>query len=263
MDGLLTKTSGLCKAIVTSEADEAHGFRRINLRSIKVGQKIPFDLYLKYVSASSSRVNYLLGCTKNAVFETAWAKKLEDMGIQWVYFASQDQAVVLRYLATNLRTMLLEDSLEPWDKTVIIHDTMSTWIHLFFTTEKKRTGPLIKLALTLVDDLIGLINDDKNFVEVFLNISRHGEILCTEASAKSKKDCHSKGGATEESRSFATLRMTISAQDGNNGFAEVSQLQSDLGLGPSTKNGFPWDLLNQALITARERPLPTPSRRAA
>jgi HD-GYP domain-containing protein (c-di-GMP phosphodiesterase class II) len=177
MNGLLTKDSCLCKAIVTSEADEAQGFRRINLKSIKIGQKMPFDLYLKYVSDSKARVNYLLGCTKNAVFEAAWAQKLEDMGIQWVYFASQDQALVLRYLATNLRTMLMEDSLDRWDKAVLIHDTLSTWIHLFFMTEKKRTGPLIKLASTLVEDLIGLINEDENFVEIFLNISRHGDLL--------------------------------------------------------------------------------------
>jgi putative nucleotidyltransferase with HDIG domain len=177
MEGLLTESSCLCKAVVTSGADETHGFRRINLKSIKIGQKIPFDLYLRYVCDCKSRVNYLLGCNKNALFQEAWAQKLEEMGVKWVYFASLDQDSVLRYLATNLRTMLLEDSLDWGDKAVLVHDTLSTWIHLFFMTEQKRTGPLIKLALILVEDLAGLIDEDENFTQSFLNISRQDELL--------------------------------------------------------------------------------------
>ncbi len=177
MQGLLTKTATLCKAIVTVEADETRGFGRINLKSIKVGQKIPFDLYLKYLSDCHTQANYLLGCSRNHSFHEAWAKKLEDMGIQWVYFASQDQNLVLRYLAANFRDTLLEDGLEPMDRMVLIHDTLYIWMHIFFATERKRTGPLIKLALTLVDDLVGLVDEDENFIEVFVNISRHGELL--------------------------------------------------------------------------------------
>ena len=177
MQGLLTKTSTLCKAIVTVEGDEARGFGRINLKSIKVGQIIPFDLYLKYLSDCHTQANYLLGCSRNHTFHEAWAQKLENMGIQWVYFASQDQNLVLRYLASNFRDTLLEDGLEPMDRMVLIHDTLYIWMHIFFATEGKRTGPLIKLALTLVDDLVGLVDEDENFIEVFVNISRHGDLL--------------------------------------------------------------------------------------
>ena len=177
MQGLLTKTSTLCKAIVTVEGDEARGFGRINLKSIKVGQITPFDLYLKYLSDCHAQANYLLGCSRNHTFHEAWAQKLENMGIQWVYFASQDQNLVLRYLASNFRDTLLQDGLEPMDRMVLIHDTLYIWMHIFFATEGKRTGPLIKLALTLVDDLVGLVDEDENFIEVFVNISRHGDLL--------------------------------------------------------------------------------------
>ena len=99
------------------------------------------------------------------------------MGIQWVYFAAQDQNLVLHYLASSFRNTLLDDRLEPLDRVVLIHDTLYIWMHIFFATERKRTGPLIKLALTLVDDLIGLVDEDDNFIEFFVNISRHGELL--------------------------------------------------------------------------------------
>ena len=177
MQGLLTKTSTLCKAIVTVEGDEARGFGRINLKSIKVGQKIPFDLYLKSLSDCRTRSNYLLGCSRNTTFHEAWAQKLADMGIQWVYFAAQDQNLVLGYLASSFRDTLRDERLEPLDRVVLIHDTLYIWMHIFFATERQRTGPLIKLALTLVDDLVGLVDDDDNFSEFFVNISRHGELL--------------------------------------------------------------------------------------
>jgi hypothetical protein len=136
MHGLLTKTSTLCKAIVSVEADKTSGFGRINLKSIRMGQKIPFDLYLKSLSDCLTRANFLLGCSRNNTFREDRARKLEDMGIQWVYFAAGDQNLVLNYLAGNFREMLLEDRLDPLHKVVWVHDTLYIWMHIFFNDGK-------------------------------------------------------------------------------------------------------------------------------
>ena len=145
------RSSEVIASVLSEEADK---YAPIPLESIKVGQPVPFSLYLKTKTKERAEAKIIRCCAPGDIFQQEWYGKLEKLNISCLYFALTEVDQVFAYLQRHLEAFLRDENHSEVEKAQRVCDTTQVWILHFFTAEKGRTGKQITLALSLVDGLL-------------------------------------------------------------------------------------------------------------
>lgn len=81
-----------------SVEDQIQGFRPLYLRSIVPEVKLSFALYIKTLEGGSNRANYVILYNADEVFQNVWLGRLQQMGVDRLYFRQEDLDLVIDYL---------------------------------------------------------------------------------------------------------------------------------------------------------------------
>jgi HD-GYP domain-containing protein (c-di-GMP phosphodiesterase class II) len=157
MSNFFQKQMHSCEIIASILSKETERYAPLPLRSLRVGQPVPFDLFLKTVAKGSTDPKTVRCCAPGDIFRQDWHSKLEKLNIQWLYFSLTDVDRVFAYLQGYLEGFLKDENHSAVEKAARVYDATQVWILHFFTAEKDRTGKQISLALSLVDDFLGAI----------------------------------------------------------------------------------------------------------
>ena len=154
MSNFFQKQLRSSEVIASVLSEEAEKYAPIPLESIKVGQSVSFDLYLKTKTKGSAEAKIVRCCAPGDIFQKEWYGKLEKLQIPCLYFALTDVDQVFAYLQSHLEAFLKDENHSEVEKAQRVCDATQVWILHFFTAGKNRTGKQITLALSLVDGLL-------------------------------------------------------------------------------------------------------------
>lgn len=142
-------------AVIASVMSEDAGkYAPLPLGSVRVGEPVSFDLYLKMKAKERAAPQMVRCCAPGDIFQQEWYGKLKTLNIQWLYFTLTDVDQVFAYLQGHLEGLLGDENHSEVEKAQRVCDLTEVWVMRFFTAEKSRTGDQITLALSLVDDLM-------------------------------------------------------------------------------------------------------------
>jgi HD-GYP domain-containing protein (c-di-GMP phosphodiesterase class II) len=154
MSDIFQKEMRSSKVIASAIAGGAEKYAPLDLGKVKVGEPVPFELYLKMKDRESAAPKIVRCCAPGDIFQKEWFEKLKKLHIQWLYYSLTDLDQIFAYLQKNLDDHLKFGNLNEEEKAQQVYDLTQVWIMRFFTAEKSRTGEQITLALSLVDDLM-------------------------------------------------------------------------------------------------------------
>lgn len=129
--------------IASAMSGEAEKYAPLPLGSVKVGEPVSFELYLKMKDRKSAEPKIVRCCTPGDIFQKEWYEKLKRLQIQWVYFSLTDVDQIFEYMQKNLEDLLKFGNLSQEEKALQVYDLTQVWILRFFTAEKSRTGEQI------------------------------------------------------------------------------------------------------------------------
>jgi HD-GYP domain-containing protein (c-di-GMP phosphodiesterase class II) len=154
MSDFFQKDMRASAVIASVMAEDAEKYAPLPLESVRMGEAVPFDLYLKMKPKESAEAKIVRCCGAGDIFQSDWYGKLEKLKIQWLYFALADVDQVFQYLQKNLEGLLQDEQHSEVVKAKCVCDMTQVWVMRFFTAEQSRTGDQITLALSLVDGLM-------------------------------------------------------------------------------------------------------------
>lgn len=159
MSKFFQKQMQSCEVLASILGNEAEQYAPLPLRSLQVGKPVSFDLFLKTVAKGKTEPQIIRCCASGEIFREDWYWKLEKLNIQWLYFSLTNVDRVFAYLQGHLDGFLKDENHSEVEKAQLVCDCTQVWVMHFFTAEKERTGKQISLALSLVDDLLGAVQN--------------------------------------------------------------------------------------------------------
>ncbi len=163
--------------IIIPGREEAEGYGALPVRDLAAGWEVPFDVYLKVKKNGAEEPLLVKSCARGEVFQEEWYQKLLQLGIPCVYVSLDEMDRVLQYLHHNLEMVLADDSQSEMAKSLRVCDATQMWILNFFTSEKRRTGAQVDLALKFLDSLLEVIKSDHYNILYLMEIRRHSYFL--------------------------------------------------------------------------------------
>lgn len=148
----------------------------LSLLNLVPGGEAPCDIFLKS-KLSATETGFVICCRGGEIFSGEWIKKLQDCGITWIYFHSQDQNRVLRYLHYNIRHTLQDCKISPGEKAARVYDVTLLWARQFYQDKKAQVSANLLLGLEFVDHLFYCIWQDQYHQDWLLELCRHDSML--------------------------------------------------------------------------------------
>jgi len=176
MADILQKRLEVSEIPITPELGKEEDFEPLALRNLSVGQKVPFDVFLKIVPKGQKLPQFVKCCERSDFFLEEWRQKLQRLRIAWVYVLRKDGARVLRYLQQQLEQALEDDTLSDLAKGELAGDAAQIWACNFFGNEEARTREQVKLARQLLNTLFAAIKGDHNNILHLLGLARHKDL---------------------------------------------------------------------------------------
>lgn len=179
MSDFFQKQMRSSEVIASVLSEEAEKYAPLPLESVKVGQPVPFNLFLKTKAKGSAEAKIARCCAQGDIFQKEWYGKLEKLNIQWLYFSLTDVNQVFEYLQGHLEGFLKEETHSELEKAQHVCDLTQVWVLRFFTAGKDRSGKQITLALSLVDGLLEAVKHVGGNALLLLEIRRQNLYVYT------------------------------------------------------------------------------------
>jgi HD-GYP domain-containing protein (c-di-GMP phosphodiesterase class II) len=179
MSDLFQKQMRSSTIIASAMSGEAEKYAPLPLERVKVGEAVPFELFLKMKDKKSAAPKIVRCCTPGDTFQQDWFEKLKRLQIQWVYYSLTDVDKIFAYLQKNLDDRLKFGDLSEEEKAQEVYELTQVWVMRFFTADKRRTGEQITLALSLVDDLLEAVKCSSYNALLLLEIKKQNFYVYT------------------------------------------------------------------------------------
>jgi HD-GYP domain-containing protein (c-di-GMP phosphodiesterase class II) len=176
MADILQKQLDVSEVFIPPELEKEENFEPVPLRNLIVGQKVPFDVFLKIKNKGQLLPQFVKCCDWGEVFQEEWHQKLRRLRIPWVYVFHKDGPRVLQYLQQHLEQVLADDTLSELETGVLVCDTAHIWASNFFSNQEARTREQVRLARQFLDTLLEVIKGDRQNILHLLNLKSHKDL---------------------------------------------------------------------------------------
>jgi len=147
------------------------------IQNLIPGQEVPFEVLVRTGASGPAGDQFQTCCLPGQKFEPVWLAKLQEAGINRVYFQQQDQALVFSYLNQGLPLVLNDDSLSVKEKAERVADVTYVWVNQFFTNTQAQVVQQLKQGFEYVDHLLTFIRQDHYHRHWLLDLYRHDQTL--------------------------------------------------------------------------------------
>jgi putative nucleotidyltransferase with HDIG domain len=147
------------------------------VQNLVPGQEVPFEVLVRIAGTGRVRDQFKTCCPPGQKFKPDWLAKLQEAGINRVYFHQRDQALVFAYLNRLLPVMLIDDALSTQEKTERVADVTYFWMQQFFTNTQAQVVQQLKQGFEYVEHLMSFIRRDHSHRHWLLGMYRHDQNL--------------------------------------------------------------------------------------
>jgi len=136
--------------------------------SLRTNTTVGCDIFL--LAKTTAELRFVLYCKGDAVFDEAKKEMLVAQKIKSLFIKKDDQAVFFEYLENNFQHIISDESLEPDEKSKIIHTAATNMVKDLFNDPNTGSVERTKeFAFNMVDYVI----KDSKAAESLLNIAVH------------------------------------------------------------------------------------------
>ncbi len=128
--------------ITTASAFQGAGeLLPLPVQNLIAGQEVPFEVFIRTGATGGEQDQFKSCCQPGQVFESSWLEKIQEVGVNRIYFRRQDEPQVLHYL-TRALSIILADTLMPMkDKADRLLDVTYLWAQQFFSKAETIAAP--------------------------------------------------------------------------------------------------------------------------
>jgi HD-GYP domain-containing protein (c-di-GMP phosphodiesterase class II) len=139
----------------------------IPLAVLMVGERVTFDLYLKVLEEGSYHIKFISYLKEGEILESHWLDKLEKLGIDRLFFHSQDMEKAIAYLNNHL---LLESGNQAGSlkQLGILREHLNFSLHAAFNVP--HMGPHVGLAKKSLSSFFGVLQRDRLTYDLLLEV---------------------------------------------------------------------------------------------
>ncbi len=165
------------KTVTSKKKPATQDYVPLPIQNLFPGQVVPFEVLVRITETGQAGDLFQTCCPAGQEFKSDWLAKLQDAGINRVYFHQQDQALVLEYLNQGLPVVLDDDSLSVKEKAERVADVTYFWVNQFFTDTQTQVVQQLKQGFEYVDHLLSFLRQDHSHRYWLLDLYRHDKTL--------------------------------------------------------------------------------------
>ena len=169
--------AGNWKITTTSALQGAGGLIPLPLQNLIAGDEVPFEVLIRTRIAGEDKDQFKSCCQPGQVFESSWLEKLQNVGVNRVYFRQQDEPQVLNYLTRRLPLILADNLVPVKEKADRLLDVTHLWVQQFFSETETIAVQQLKQGFKYVDILLKFIPQDHYHRSWLLDLCRRDQTL--------------------------------------------------------------------------------------
>lgn len=143
-------------------------FIPLNLKTLMMGERLTFTLYLKVRKTGIEDFKFLPYINEGEILEPAWMVPLEKMGIRQLYIAEAEMDRVLAYLNNHLLVLEVKGPEQIKEKLEVLSEHLALTLARAFSAP--RLGSHIQLAHRQVDRLVSILQQNRAPLKVVWEI---------------------------------------------------------------------------------------------
>lgn len=169
--------AGSLKTVLTKAGSASQEYIPLPLNNLAAGQQVPFEVLVKTATPGEDLAQFKTCCQAGQAFQADWLAKLQEAGVNRVYFRQRDQELVWGYLNAQLPAILNDDSIPVQTRAERVADATYIWIHHFYGSLDTHTREQVQQGFKYVDQLHHLINQDHYHRCWVLDLCRYDQTL--------------------------------------------------------------------------------------
>jgi putative nucleotidyltransferase with HDIG domain len=169
--------TGNWKATISSAGPASQDYVALPIQNLIPGQEVPFELMVRIKIAGKGREKFEGFCASGQTVEPALMAKLQEAGINRLYFHQRDQALVLAYLHQNLQAVLNDPQRPVRERAERLADITYFWMQQCFSGPQGQLAPKLVQGFTYVEHFLKFIHQDHYQCNWLVDLCRHDQDL--------------------------------------------------------------------------------------